>query len=386
MKILFAIPFFSPSYGGTVNSVFLLSKCLSKRGHKISIITSDLNYDKNYVKTLEELGVSIIPFHCVVNFGLFIYTPSLKKWLRNNIQDYDIVHLHSYRTYINIQVSKYANKKNIPLILQAHGSVLPIFEKKLIKKIFDVIWGKKLLKIAAKCIALTKSEALQYIQMGVSDHKIEIIPNGLDLSQFSNLPKSGGFRLKYDISLDEKIILFLGRIHKIKGIDLLIDAYAELVDRIPNLRLVISGPNDSYLSELKKHIQQLDLPKMPLFTGALYGQDKILAYIDADVFVLPSRYEIFGNTVLEAWACGTPVIVTTECHIADVVKKAGIVVERNPTKMAGVINNIVMSDPLRRELIVKGESLVKNEFNLAKISLSMEKLYIQLIKENLGNI
>ncbi|NIT57028.1 MAG: glycosyltransferase, partial [Aliifodinibius sp.] len=207
---------------------------------------------------------------------------------------------------------RYARKYSIPYVLQARGSLITYFYKGWQKRIFDVIWGRRILKDAAKLVALTPIEAEQYRNMGISEDKIEIIPNGIELSEFENLPERGRFRRKHDLGDDQRVILYLGRIHKIKikGLDLLVRAFAELTKPLNSVKLVIAGPDDGYLSSLKKLITDLGISNEVLFTGHLYGEDKVEAYVDADVFVLPSTYEIFGNVVLEACACGTPVIVT----------------------------------------------------------------------------
>lgn len=379
MKILQVIPFFAPKFGGSVASVFLLSKELAKRGHSITIITSDLDYDKNYAQNLEEIGVEIIPFHNIVNYGLFIYTPSIKTWLRDNVKNFDVIHMHTFRSYQFSLVTKYGNENNIPTILQARGSVLPFFEKQLLKKLYDVVWGNKILKNVSKVIAICKSEAEQYRTMGVPENKIVIIPNGLDLSQFSNLPAKGIFRSKYGIAENERIILFLGRIHKIKGIDLLIDAYSDLLKEIPNIRLVIAGPDDNYLSVINDQIQREKPDKIPLLLGPLYDQEKLAAYIDADVFVLPSRYETFPNTVLEAWACGTPVIVTKGCLISDIVEKAGYVSAFDVKELKSTIKLVLNDEKLRMILANSGLELVQNELNLISCVNKIERVYKEAI-------
>lgn len=106
--------------------------------------------------------------------------------------------------------------------------------------------------------ALSKKEVEQYKAMGVPDDKITVIPNGIDLSEYEDLPPRGKFRAKYGISEDRKIILYLGRIHKIKGIDFLIEAYANLVkNKFNDALLVIAGPDDGCLRKLQALIKAL---------------------------------------------------------------------------------------------------------------------------------
>jgi glycosyltransferase involved in cell wall biosynthesis len=377
MKILHIIPFFAPKFGGTVASVFLLSKELAKRGHNVTIITSDLDYDRNYAKSLEEFGVKVIPFHNVANFGLFIYTPSMKKWLKKNIQQYKIIHLHNFRAYQYISIPNFAFQNNIPYIVQAHGTVLPLFEKLFLKKCFDVMWGNKILKNAALCVALTKTESDQYEKMGVPEKKIVIIPNGIDISQYEDLPSRCQFRSKYQIPENVQIILSLGRIHKIKGIDLLVSAFSRLCSKMSDVKLVIAGPDGGYLPRIQQQIRELQLEKYVLFTGPLYGKDKLEAYIDADVYVLPSRYEAFSYTLLEAWICGTPVIATKNCCLSDTIRYTGnsAIVEFDPVQMQEKILDLLTDEEKRKKIGMKGKKLVQDNFEITKIVQKIEEIY-----------
>jgi glycosyltransferase involved in cell wall biosynthesis len=121
---------------------------------------------------------------------------------------------------------------------------------KCFEKIYDILWGDQLLKNASKLIAVSKVEKDQYIKMGLTEKKIEIIPNGLDVSEYEKLPERGKFRKKYGIASDEKIILYLGRLFKLKGLDFLISGFSNLLDRYQGAILVIAGPDDGYLSIL----------------------------------------------------------------------------------------------------------------------------------------
>ena len=378
MKILQVVQFFTPSCGGSVKSTNNLSKGLAKLGHEVTIITTDFKFDKEYAKSIEKEGVTVIPFHCLANIGSFLISPNIKKWFKENIENFDMIHMNNFRSYQNNVGYRYAKKYDIPYILQAHGSVLPFFTKQKLKKLYDVIWGYDILRNASKVIALTKIEAEQYKKMGVNADKIEIIPNGVDLSLFDRLPAKGTFRDKYGISADTKIVLYLGRLHKIKGIDLLIAAFSEVQKEVPVSKLMIVGPDDGCLHTLQRKADLSKASHNIIFTGPLYGKDKFAAYVDAYVYVLPSVYEAFPNTVLEAWACGTPVIVTDRCGIADVVDKIGYVVEYEKSQLTDAILELLRCDDLRVELGAKGKKLMKEEFNLDDLVKKFEKVYLNL--------
>lgn len=134
MRILQVIESFSPQFGGPVKSVYNISRELSKRGHEVTIATTDIEYDDNYIKSIEKYGVQVISFKYDFNFAFFLYSPSMKSWLDSEIKNFDIIHMHNFRTYQNYIVSKYAKKNGVPYILQARGSVLPFFKNKLLKR------------------------------------------------------------------------------------------------------------------------------------------------------------------------------------------------------------------------------------------------------------
>jgi glycosyltransferase involved in cell wall biosynthesis len=389
MKILMVVASYSPSSGGPTTVIRALASELVKKGHEVSIYTSDY-FDKSsrvqeYSKPVEIDGIKVYYFKNISNklahnYNVYL-SPMLVKKAKDNLKNFDIIHIHGFRTFQSIFIHHYAKKYNVPYILQTHGTVLPFFQKQSLKKIFDLFLGYKILRDVSKVIALTKTEAEQYKKMGGDENKIEIVPNGIDLSEYENLPEKGEFRRKYSIRDDEKIILYLGRIHKIKGIDLLVKAFADLVEELDNVKLVIVGPDGGFLSMLKRQIESLKIGDRILFTGTLYERDKLEAYVDADVYVLPSVYEIFPITVLEACACGTPVIVTDRCSIADFVNKIGYVVEYDKEQLQDAIIKVLSDEGLRRRFGERGKKLVEERlFSWDNIEKKVEGLYEDCIK------
>ncbi|MBI5459244.1 glycosyltransferase [Methanobacterium sp.] len=375
MKILQVIEWFFPR-SGVVQSTYNLTKELICRGHDVTIITTDFDFDEDFAKGLE--NVEIIKFKTISSKFNFIYSPSMKIWLKENLESYDVIHLQDFRTYQNWVVHKYAKRFKIPYSLQAHGSVLPFFSNELLKKIYDLFFGYDILNHADKLIALTDVEVEQYKLMGVDEKKIVIVPNGIDINQFKNLPSKGKFKDNYCIQKNERVILYLGRINKIKGIDLLVNAFLHLTKELDNIRLVIVGPDSGFLSELEKQIDPTIKNKM-LFTGPLYGKDKLEAYVDADVYVLPSIYETFPLTVLESLACGTPVVVTDVSGISDIIdNKVGFVVKESNAMTKAMLT--LLKDPkLSGKFSVNGKKVIKEEFSLEIVVEKMECVYKEII-------
>lgn len=366
----------SPLHGGGVVEVASrLSEALVQRGHRVSVYTSDFEWDQEYVDSLSSVNVS--PFHIWLDPTKFRFTPSLIWKVKKELKEFDIIHMHNYRNFANIVVHHYARKYRIPYVLQSHGSAATYFQKGALKRVFDKLWGYRILNDASTTFAVTKTEAQQYMDIGISHNKIDIVPNGISLSEYEELPPKGDFRKQYGISNDDTIILYLGRVNKIKGIDCLVKAFAQLRKNIPATKLVIAGPDDGYFSRLKNIVYELGIECDVVFPGPLHDKNKISAYVDAAVYVLPSNYEIFGMTLLEAWACGTPVITTDQCGLADVVanNQAGLVVPYDSNSLHDALYHILNDEECQQRFGENGKSLVRNQFNWEKIAKQVEDIY-----------
>jgi len=380
VKILQVVNFFSPVHGGSAEVPYQLAKVLAKRGHEVTVYTSDYKLSEEWIKSVQELRIKVSPFKSWLNLIGVQITPGLIKCDRRETKNFDVIHMHNYRTFQNIIVHHYAKKYGIPYILQAHGSLPVDVPKQTLKKMYDSVWGYSILRDAAKVIAVTPTEAEQYKSMGVSEDKIEIVPNGIDLAEFDNLPPKGEFRRKYGLSGEQKIILYLGRIHQTKGLELLVKAFAEVTKELPNTKLVIVGPDDGYLPALEKLIKELKIENKTLLTGPLYGEDKLKAYVDADVFVNPRADEIFGIVFLEALACGTSVICSRGCGIADVIDgRAGLVVPYDEKQLQQVLLDVLSDEKMRQEFGEKGKLLVREKFNWVKVAERLESVYSSCI-------
>jgi len=312
----------------------------------------------------------------------FYITPGLIIQARE-VRNFDIVHIHGYRTFQNLVIYHFVKKYKIPYVLQAHGSLPRTMVKKKLKLVYDLFFGYRLLRDASKVVALSRVEADQYRAMGVPEEKIEVIPNGIDLSEYAELPPKGAFKKKFNIPENRKIILYLGRIHKTKGIDFLVRAYAHLIKKM-NFKdpvLVVAGPDDGYLSEIKSLVQGLSVSNSILFTGPLYGEDKLAAYVDSQLYVLPSRYETFPMTVLEAYACEKPVIASKVGGLGDIVVNGvtGLLIKpRDIEQLTYALLCLLNDDKRAREMGSRGRKLIQKKFSIEKAVNALEHLYESL--------
>ena len=387
MRILLVTPYFYPAeaFGGPVKVAFDVGKELVKRGHEVVVFTSDAKDLENRfdVESDEVEGMKVCYFrnlsmHFVRWSKLFI-TPELSKKMKSDLKSFDVVHAHEYTTYQNVIVHRFAKKYVVPYVLQAHGS-LPKIGRQARKWLYDVFFGSNLLKDASKVVALSQTEAEQYKWAGVPNEKIAIIPNGIDLSEYHDLPSRGAFKRSFGLNDEEKIVLYLGRIHRIKGIDILVRAFGDIVGKMDEVKLVVAGPDDGYLSELKALVKSLKIEDKVLISGPLYGRDKLEAYVDADVYVLPSRYETFPMSILEAVACGTPVILTENCGIADYFRdKVGLVVEPDSDDLSEALTE-VLHGKSERDLFKGNCRTVIEGFSISKTASKLEEVYRKIVQ------
>ena len=385
VKILQVIPVLSDPFGGPVTVVRSISKELAKR-HEVEVYTTTaLDPKHDFDPDEEEVnGYRVIYFKrtcrqlCYTDiFGQLNLSYGMMKAVKENLTKFDVVHVHSWQQFPDIMVHHYATKYRVPYVLQVHGSLPRIIAKQTLKWIFDLFFGYKLLRDASKVIALSEVEAEQYRRMGLPEEKIAIIPNGIDLLEYADLPLKGSFKKKFNIPENNRIILYLGRIHKTKGIDLLVKAYAYLVKsrKCDDALLVIAGPDDGYLAEIKSLSAHLNVSDSVLFTGFISSSDKLKALVDADVFVTPSFYG-FPMTFLEACVAGVPIITTTQGDTLEWINDyVGYVTPPEYCDLADAADMILSDIELTARFSRNCRKIVKSAFSLEKVVDRLEQVY-----------
>ena len=223
----------------------------------------------------------------------------------------------------------------------------------------------------------------ELIDGGVPADRIVIRRNGIESPE--QLPAAGSFRRQWHVSEDAQIVLYLGRLVSKKSPDLLLDAFAQYRQRSTRSSvLVLAGPDedDGYRRQLEARARQLGLSEHVLFTGPLYGDAKWAAYRDADVFVLPSQNENFGNTAAEAVACGTPVLLTDRCGVAALIgERAGLVVPYSLEALTAGLQRLLDDSALGQRLR-DGCASAARELGWDEPLDETESLYARLVGES----
>lgn len=389
MKILHVAHFFYPclSAGGVVNASYQIAK-MQARDNSVKVISSDackerLKFeDGRYDVDVD--GIKVDYFKNISNrfkLATMLDTPLGAIFrIKNQIRDFDVVHVHEHRQTLSIIVCYFARRYGIPYVVQAHGSVLPFFQKEGLKNIFDKVFGFKILYGASKVFALTEVEKEQYLKMGVEEDRIEIVPLGINIEEYSNLPEGGIFREKFNISKDDKLIIFIGRVHEIKGLDLLIDAFKELADSVSDVKLAIVGPDDGYMDALNLRIAECGLSDKVIVTGPLYKKEKQEALVDCDLFVMPSKYESFTTSGLEAMACGKPLVLTKNNHIHDWVDgSVGLACDDDKMSLKDAMAEVLFDEELSKKFGMNGRRLIQEKYNWDMINEQILNIYESII-------
>lgn len=384
MKILQVIPSFYPStgYGGGPLVAYEISKNLIKLGHKVTVLTTDSNDNISRLKAGKFL-VDEIEIHYLKNLDnnlaykhkIFL-SRGIFSFFRKNTK-FDVMHLHDYRTYQNLIAYHHAQKYHIPYVLQPHGALPDSESKMVLKKIFDIAFGYQLLKNASKILPLNDSEANRLNGI-VPKEKIEIIPNGINLSQYRTIPSYGEFKRENGLKYNEKFILYIGRLHESKGIDLLLKCYANLHTQNTLTKLIIAGPNDGYLDNLKTIARELKIFDDIIFPGYLSQTDKLKAFVDADVFVTPKFYG-FPLTFLEAMVCGVPIVTTDRGDAINWINgNIGYTTHFSIDELTERINQILTNQQLNQAFRQNSREMVK-KFDWPFITQQIERIYSSLL-------
>ncbi len=401
MKILHISPTYFPAhrYGGPIKSVHELNKGLVKLGADITVYTT--NMDSSGVLDIplyQEVNVDgVRVWYFPITFRPWEYSYNLHRALSKNIKDFDIVHITSVFLSASTLGAYYARKFKKPYIISPRGNFMqePLKFSSLKKKIYINLIEKRNLAEASAIHFTIEKEKDDYLKLGLPLRKAIIIPNSLDMGKFNTITRDSiEFRKKFNIPVDKKVILFLGRLHPIKGLDTLIPAFAEVLKKEPKAILVLAGPDDGhYRSKIEAIIaeqrglnadfrglannisvnqsnQHKSASYNIIFTGMLLGNDKIAAYRESDIFVLPSYSENFGMVVVEAMAAELPVVITKGVGISNEVEKAGagIVVEKDVNQVAEAILKILNNPELAKKMGENGRKLVETEFSGEKVA------------------
>ena len=381
--------------GGPTVKVRALARGMAAAGHAVTVLTADLGFDPakqeiaNAVSTqwgfeAKEDGVETIYLRTSAHYRALTWNAGVAEFCRERLGSYDIVHIYGLYDLIGPRVASACRRIARPYVVEPMGMFQPIVRNILLKRLYHAVLGRAMLRGAARLIATAEQEREELLAGGIQNSKIVVRRNGIDVPE--NFPPPGRFRNQWGISTDARLVLFLGRLVSKKSPDLMLEAFSRWHRRGNGPRgsiLVVAGPDegDGFRQRLETQAAQMGLNGGVLFTGPLYGDAKWAAYRDADLFVLPSQNENFGNTAAEAVACGTPVLVTDRCGIAPIVdRRAGVVVPHDCAALEAGLGQI-LDDPAFAARLRTGCKEVARSLGWAEPLAEMESLYRNLVSE-----
>ena len=383
MRVAQLTPEFPPPLiGGGGYHTYYLVRELVRKGIDVEVFTLNIQNTFLLKKTKVEtqfgkVQVFRVPA-CYIPKTIYPMAPKLIPLLLK--KDPDIIHAHGYQFFTSDAASIVTRIKKIPLILTLHGFPRG-FNKPIHKTYFNLI-GEKTLKTAQKIISVSSIVAQEFKDVGVPKEKIAIVSNGVNIDEFKNMPKGKRFKRRPNMKKDERIILTIGRLERIKGFQYLIKALPSIMKKIGPAKLVIAGPEFNYGIQLKKLVQETKVKDHVIFYGPIGGKEKIEAFAAADVVAIPSLYEGFSIVLLEALAAGKPVVATKTGASPEVIQNGrnGFLVKPGDFKDMSEKIIKLLGDTQLSSLMSQGSRNTAKAFDWKRIAKQTFAIYNQCLK------
>jgi glycosyltransferase involved in cell wall biosynthesis len=277
----------------------------------------------------EKDGMRVYYFNTFFAYHMNPICPEIIPMCRKHMRGFDLVHIFGHRQFGSVVAAWYARRYDVPYLVEPSGTLIPIERSLRKKRVFDRLIGSWMLHGASRVVASSQLERRQFLYARVPEKNIVLLHNVMDLADFRTLPPRGSFRSRWGISPETKLLLYLGRITRKKAIEVLIQQFQKA--ELQNSVLTIAGPandEENYLRELKHLVRKFNISDRVLFVGSVYGKDRVQAYVDSDLFVLPSKSENIGITIVESVVAGTPVVMSSNCGAAEYIGQGASIIVR----------------------------------------------------------
>jgi glycosyltransferase involved in cell wall biosynthesis len=312
---------------------------------------------------------------------------SLCRWLEQHVREYDLVHIHALFSHTCICAARTARRAGVPYIIRPLG-VLNRWgmenRRPWLKALSLRFIEGPVLRGAAAMHYTSPAERDEAEEAGVKTRGV-VIPLGLDLTQFENLPGAPVLISRFPQLARKAILLFLSRVDPKKGLDLLLSAVARLKSAHPAMMLVVAGEGEAgYLRRLQTQAAQLGVEDRVVWAGFLEGEQKRSALAAARALVLPSHSENFGIAAVEALAAGLPVVTTPGVAIAPEIARrgAGLVVTPEPTALAGALAKLLDDASFCTQAAAEARKLAHELYSLPAMGEKLKVLYDEVVAAN----
>ena len=381
LNVLHVTPSMSPAWGGPTVAVSELTSELSRQGVGCEIVTT--RGHRVGINQVPSSGVPIYSFDTGFPARIWTaYSGELPRFLNDKAPSFDLIHIHEVWHYPGYVAFRAASKHKLPCVLTIHGELSEwgLRQKALKKRIYRLILLDRMLRNVSALHAVTHSEKEQVVKLGY-ETPVVVAPNGIEPAQFDALPDPVGFIQRFPALKGKRVILFLGRLHPKKGLDILAQSFSTIARRFEDAVLLVVGPNKFGTREkMESILGSEDLLGRTVFTGLLTGEDKLAAMNCADLFVLPSHSDVLGIAVLEAMAARLPVVITEGCEFPEVSEHgAGFVVEADEAPIVKAITMLLSDADLRKRMGQQGRKLVTERYTWQATAATMANLYKTLV-------
>ncbi len=381
LNLLHVVPTYLPAtrYGGPIYSVHGLCKALAARGHGVEVLTTNVDgpgdSDVPLGRPVDLDGVKVWYFPSRHLRRLY-WSPPMARMLAAQVGRFDCLHLHSVFLWPTWAAARAARAGGIPYVLSPRGMLVGELirrKSRWLKTAWIALIERRNLEGAAAVHLTSAEEATELGHFRFRLRTVREVPNGVDAPGPWSLEQVSP--AVAEVLAGPPFVLMLGRISWKKGIDRALAALA----RVPGVPLVLAGNDDEgYTPKLRALAGELGVAERVHFLGAVAGTDKEALLSRAELLLLPSYSENFGNVVLEALARGCPAVVTPEVGAAEVVRAAGagMVVDGDPAALAAGIQALLES-PDRQEMGRRGQEQVAAHFTWERVAMRMEAVYPQ---------
>lgn len=379
MRILHVTPYGGEAwaYGGIPRVVAAVTRGLARRGHQVTICTTDACDERSRLPAIarHEDGVDVRVFRNLSNrlaYHLQFFLPlGLDSYLRDHAHMFDVAHLHACRNMPGVMAARRLTAARVPYVLSPHGT-LPIVERRFVaKRVFDALGGSRVVDGAARLVAVSSAERTQCLDAGCAPSRVVDIPNPVDDAPVGARTRTANQR---------PTVLYLGKITPRKRVDLLVRAFAMIA--APDVALTIAGNDMGAANGVRRLVQDLHLDTRVTWPGLIRGDARFALLAAADVLVYPSEHEVFGLVPLEALLAGTPVIVADDSGCGDIIREIGgglVVAAGDAHALAGAID-AVLSEPERwRREATAAAAHVRSNFAVDSVCEQLEHVYRSVV-------
>ncbi len=380
-RVLHVISSLDSQSGGPSTALAGMAAAQVHAGHEVEVLaTFRPGEDIRIARELERNGVRLT--HVGPGKGSLVRHPDLEPRIRQAVSRAEIVHIHALWEEAQVQGMRAAAEKGIPYIVRPCGMLDPWSLKQSAwkKALYMRLRLRRHLNAAAAIHYTTRREADLAAPLGLLPRPV-IQPNGLDWSEWESLPEPRLFRREFPELGDAQYLLFLGRLHYKKGLDLLLPVLARLGEGV---QLAVAGPEDaSYRRKLERLCGELGVRGRVHFTGMLDGRIKQAALAGAALLVLPSRQENFGNVVIESLAAGTPAVVSENVNLCDFLRdqNVGGVASLDANSLAACVSEWLDRKKADSSVSDRCRRAAREHFDWKRIAANWTDVYTQLIGE-----